>query len=60
MDAIKDLKLTDAKKFQKYVDQIKKKMNKLDKDWIPILAVFVEHSQKVHDNKKVSENMKIR
>ena len=35
-------------------------MNGLYKDWIAVLATFVKHSRKTHNNEKVTENMKIR
>ena len=35
-------------------------MNRLHKDWILALAAFVKYSRKINDNKKITENIKIR
>ena len=59
IDAARDLKLTGIKKYWKFAGQIEKEVNGLYKDWIPALTTFVRHFRKRHDNKKVTENMKI-
>ena len=60
IDAPRNLGLTDIKRYWKLAGQIEKEVNELHKDWIPAFAIFVKHSWKMHDNEKVTENMKIR
>ena len=60
IDAARDLGLTGIKKHWRLAGQIEKEVDELHKDWIPVLAAFVNHSWKTNDNKKVTENIKIR
>lgn len=60
MDSIRDLKLTDMKKYWRCAGQIKEKVNRLYRDWIQALVLFMKHSQKMQDNKKVIKKIKIR
>ena len=60
INVAKNLGLTSIQKHWRLTEQIKKKVNGLYRDWIPVLTVFVKYSRKMHDNKKVTENMKIR
>ena len=60
IDAARDLGLTGIKKHWRLAGQIEKKVNGLHRDQIPVLAAFVQHSQKTHDNEKMTENMKMR
>ena len=60
IDATRNLGLTDIKKYQRLASQIEKKVNELYRDWIPVLAAFMKHFWKTHNNEKVTKNMKIR
>lgn len=60
IDTTRNLGLTGVKKYWRRTSQIKEEVNGIYKDQISELAVFVKHSQRKHDNKKVTENMKIR
>lgn len=60
IDATKNLGLTIVKKYQRHTGQIKEKVNGLYKDQIPAFALFVKHCQKMYNNEKVTENIKIR
>ena len=56
----RDLKLTGVKKHGRLAGQIEKKVNGLDRNRIPIPAAFIKHFWKMHNNEKVTENMKIK
>lgn len=60
INTTKDLGPSSIKKHWRLVGQIEKEVNGLHRDWISVLAIFVKHSWKTHNNKKVTENMKIR
>ena len=60
IDAAKNLWLTGIIKHWRLADQIEKEVDGLHKDWILAFTAFVKHSQKTNNNKKVTENMKIR
>ena len=60
MDIARDLRLIDIKKYGRCAGQIQDKVDWLYKDWILALGTFVKHSQKIHNNKKVTKNMIIR
>lgn len=60
IDIIRDLRLTSVKKYWRRVSQIKEEVNGLHKDQILALAAFVKHSQRMDNNQKVTENIKIR
>lgn len=59
MNVVRDLRLTGIKKYERHVSQIKKKVNWLYKNQIPALAMFVKYFQRMHNNEKMIENMKI-
>lgn len=60
IDIAGDLGQTGVKKYWRCIGQIQAKINWLNKDWIPILGVFVKHSWKMHKNEKITKNMMIR
>ncbi len=59
MDAAKKLGLTEVKKYWRWAGQVEMELDLLY-DWIPVLATFVRHSQKVYDNEEVGQNMSVR
>ena len=59
MDVAKKLRLTGVKKYKTRAGQVEMKLNWLH-DWIPALATFVRHLQRVYNNKKVDQNMSVR
>lgn len=60
INIVRNLKLIGVKKYKKHIDQIKKEVNILYRDWILALVTFVKHSLRTHNNKKVTENMKFK
>ena len=60
IDATRDLGLTAIIIYWRFADQIEKEVNGLYKDWILAFATFVKYFRKTHNNKKVTEKMKIR
>lgn len=59
IDVTRDLRLTSMKKYQRHTGQIKKKVNRLYKNWISPFATFVKNFWRIYDNEKMTENMKI-
>ncbi len=59
MNAAKELGLTGIKKYWRRAAQVEMELDWLH-DWIPALATFVRHSQKVYDNEEVGQNMSVR
>ena len=59
LDKIKELELTDIKKYWRRASQVEIELNGLH-DWILVPAIFVRHSRKVYKNKKVGQNMSVR
>lgn len=59
IDKVEDLKLTDYKKYQRYICQIQAKVYQLYKDWISLLKAFVKHFLKMYNN-KITKNMMIK
>lgn len=60
INAIKNLKLIDFNKYQKYISQIRDKINKLYKNSIIIFKVFIKHFQKIYNNKNITKNIIIK
>lgn len=60
INVARDLRLTNIKKYWRYASQIQAKINWLYKNKISALRAFVKHSRKMHNNKKVTENMMIK
>ncbi len=59
MDVVKELELTGVKKYWRRAGQVEMEFDWLH-DWIPALATFVRHSQRVYDNEEVGQNMSVR
>ena len=59
IEAAKKLGLTGVKNYWRCTGQVEMELDLLH-DWIPALATFVRHSQRVYNNKKVSQNMNVR
>ena len=57
--AAKELGLTGVKNYWKRAGQVEIELDWLH-DWIPVLATFVRHSQRVYDNKKIGQNISVR
>lgn len=59
INAARNWEIISIKKFWKCISQIQDKVDKLDKNWIPIFEGFIKHFWKMHNNKKITKNMKI-
>ena len=59
MDATREFKLTEVKKYWRCISQVKTLLHWLH-NWIPLLATFIRHSQRVYNNKKVTQSISIR
>lgn len=60
INAAKDLRLTDIKKYWRLTCQIKKEMNELHKNWIQKLTIFIKHLPLIYNNEKITKNIKIK
>ncbi len=52
IDVAKEQELTGVKKYWGRATQVKMELDWLH-DWIPVLAIFVRHSQRIYDNKEI-------
>ena len=59
LDVVKELELTDIKKYWKRADQVEMELDWLY-DWISALATFMRHSHRLYNNKKVGQNISIK
>lgn len=59
IDVAKKLGLIGVKKYWRRASHVEMELDLLH-DWIPALAIFVKHLQKVYDNKEVGQNMSIK